>query len=279
VTTIRPRQLVLLALMVLVCASAVRLQGQSAADDPAPVIRSLVMAIYGNDVASYNEITLPHPLRSRLTTGGRVNESMLRQLKENPAGLQIKARRPLLFEGREAKIGANRQYPAGTTGLYLVAHGSGPMLVGVVRRPEGWRVDLRWWIAMTDLAAGVQAKRDTPEFAIRSLLMALLQRDRRAAGRLITDVRGALDTVFAGAPSQREPSGVLDATAMEMPLVEIGPGEFAVTPTGRIVEGLQAADRKILVGWFGPIEMPFVMRRAGSSWRIEPEPYLAAMNQ
>jgi hypothetical protein len=36
--------------------------------------------MYANDVASYNKLTLPNPLRSRLTSGGRVNENGLREL-------------------------------------------------------------------------------------------------------------------------------------------------------------------------------------------------------
>jgi hypothetical protein len=72
---------------------------------------------------------------------------------------------------------------------------------------------------------------------------------------------------------------VLEATVLEMPLVEVGAGEFFAMPTGRIVEGSTTTDRKVLVGWFGPIEMPFVVRRVGDQWRVEAEPYLAYMNQ
>jgi hypothetical protein len=110
------------------------------------------------------------------------------------------------------------------------------------------------------------------------LLASLLRLDRTRAQRYITDARG-IDLLFDGAPSQRDPSGVLDASVEEMPLVEVGPGEFFPMPTGRIVEGTQAPDKKVIVGWFGPIEMPFVLHRAGTGWRIEPEPYLALMNR
>ena len=77
-----------------------------------------------------------------------------------------------------------------------------------------------------------------------------------------------MELLFAGAPRQREPSGVLDATVFEMPLVEIEPGEFYRTPTGKVVEGTRAADRKVLVGLFGPVEIPFVVTRADSGWRV-----------
>jgi hypothetical protein len=90
---------------------------------------------------------------------------------------------------------------------------------------------------------------------------------------------GETDGPGAGAPRQREPSGVLDATVEEMPLVEIAPGEFYPLPTNHIIEGVKAADRKVLVGWFGPVEMPFALRRIGSNWRVEAEPYFLLMNR
>jgi hypothetical protein len=235
-----------LAALLVVC-SALPIAAQRGKDEPDAVLRSLVQAIYANDVASYEKLTMPHPLRSRLTSGGRVNEDGLRELKEDPGGLQIKQQRPLEFQGKQAALGANGQYPVGTTGHYVVAHHRGPMVVGLVRQPDGWKVDLRWWIAMTDLMSRKEPARGAPEFAIKSMLMSMLRLDRTSAGRYLTDAK-RLDLLFDGAPRQREPSGVLEASVAEMPLVEIASGEFSPMPTGRIVEGGQAADRKVLVG-------------------------------
>jgi hypothetical protein len=207
-----------------------------------------------------------------------VNENGLRELREDPEGLQIRQIRPFMFQGKPVTLGTNARYAVGTTALYRVAHHRQPMVVALTRRPEGWKVDLRWWIAMTDLMTGKLPPQDSPDVAIRSLLASMLRLDRARAQRCLTEAKG-IDLLFDGAPSQREPSGVLDATVGEMPLVEVGPGEFYAMPTGRIVEGTQAADRKVMVGWFGPVEMPFVLHRAGSEWRVEPEPYFALMNQ
>jgi hypothetical protein len=38
-------------------------------------------------------------------------------------------------------------------------------------------------------------------------------------------------------------------------------------------------DRKVLVGLFGPVEIPFVVRRIDGDWRVEPEPYFVLMMQ
>jgi hypothetical protein len=220
---------VLSALIFALAYSAV-LSAQAQRDSPEPVIRALVTAIYTNDVAAYERITLPHPLRSRLTAVGRPNPQKLQQLRE-------------------------------------------------VRREDGWKVDLRWWIAMVQMATdAADAPRDSAEFAVRSLLTALLEGDRDEVSRRTTDRRN-LELLFVGGPRQPDPSGVLEATVAEMPLVEVGAGEFYDMPTGRIVEGSTTADRKVLVGWFGSIEMPFVLRRVANEWRVEAEPYLAYMNQ
>ena len=268
------------ALTVILCATlgAAPSSGQRKGEGPEDVIRAMVMAMYANDVAAYNRVTIPHPLRERLTTGGRVNQSKLDQLKDDPDSLQIKERRPPLYRGEEAKTDASGDYPVGTTALYRVAHGGGPMIVPLVRREDGWKVDLRWWIAMMELATGRQPAPDSPDRAIRSLLAAMLSLDRAAAAKFA--VPGAdMEVLFDGAPRQREPSGVLDATVFEMPLVEIEPGEYALRANGTVVEGTRAPDHKVLVGLFGPIEIPFVVRRVESAWRVEADPFFMLMLQ
>jgi hypothetical protein len=32
-----------------------------------------------------------------------------------------------------------------------------------------------------------------------------------------------------------------------------------------------------LLGMFGPTEIPFVVRRAGAAWTVDPEPYFALL--
>ena len=249
---------------------------QAEGQRPETVIRALVLAIYGNDVAGYDKLTIPHPQRVRLTERGRVNQQKLDALKEDPEGLQITARHPPTLRGQEVEPDATGDYPVGTTAVFIVSHGGGPMVVTVARRADGWKVDLRWWIAMTELAAGRPPAKDSPELAIRSLLSAMLRLDRAAAAQFAAP--GAdMELLFAGAPRQREPSGVLDGAVFAMPLVEIEPGEFFRTPTGKVVEGTRAADRKVLVGQFGPVEIPFVVSRADSGWRVAVEPYFSLM--
>lgn len=199
-------------------------------------------------------------------------------MKSDPGGLQIKPQRPMLFQGKEAAVDASGRYPTGTTALYVVAHRSGPMVMPLVRQADRWRVDLRWWIAMTDLAAGTPARAGSPELAIRSMLAAMLRLNRAQATRYLSDPK-QIDYLFLDAPSSREPSGVLDATVEEMPLVRLGAGEFARFPNDRVVEGGTAADEQLILGLFGPVEMPFIVHHVGTMSKVEAQPYFDLMNQ
>ncbi len=150
------------------------------------------------------------------------------------------------------------------------------MMVSLTRRPEGWKVDLRWWLAMIEMSSGAGPQRGSAEYAVMALMASLLKLDRKQAARFAVPT-ASLELLFTGAPSQREPSGHLDALVGEMPLVEIGPGEFCEMPSGRIVEGIQRADTRVLVGLYGSIEIPFVVQRIGTEWRVEAEPYFAVI--
>jgi hypothetical protein len=265
----------LLLLLSLSITSPIALHAQDL-DDPVPVIRALVLAMYSGDVASFEKLTMPHPQRSRLTAGARSSPDKLKQLKDYPEGLQVRKTRPLLAQGKPVEPGADGRLPLGTTGVYVVAHGSGPMTLRVVKQNDGWKIDLRWWIAMTEAAR--EPPPDSPDRAIRTLLMAMLENDRERAATFITD-RRTLDYLFLGAPRQREPSGVLEANVIEMPLVEAGVGDFFALANDRLVEGGSTADRKLIVGLFGPVEIPFEVRRVGGEWKIVAEPYFAYMNR
>lgn len=118
----------------------------------------------------------------------------------------------------------------------------------------------------------------TPDHAARAILASLIAMDRKETVRCA--VPGAnLDILFDGAPSQREPSGYLDALAMEMPIVELSRGEFRILPTGNVVEGSVSSDIKVLVGPMGSVEISFVVRLIGKEWNVEPQPYFALINR
>jgi hypothetical protein len=247
---------------------------QRALDTPEGTIFALVRSMYANDVETYNRVTLPDPRRTRLTTGGRVNSGALQRLEQDPGSLQMKSKRPFLHRGREVAADADGKYPVGTTALYSVSHSGNSMVAPLVRQADGWKVDVRWWLAMMDLQT-TTPRPGSPEFVARAITAAAAAMDRETAAKLA--VPGAsLDLIFRGA--QREPSGVFDALAQEMPLVELQPGEFYPVED-RVVEGSGDSSQKLLLGLFGVVEIPFVMRRVRGDWRVEPLPFYRYFNR
>ena len=210
---------------------------------------------------------------------GDITPEAKARAERNLENLQLHSRDDFAVNGMSVDPDANGDYPVGAVGHFIAASNGGPSLVTLVRQPSGWKVDLRWWATMAEMT---QAERRPaaggPEAVIRALAAAMISLHKEEAARLV--VPGSdLNLLFAYAPSQPEPSDVLAALVVEMPLVEVGPGEFYRMPTGRLVEGVASADRKVIVGQFGSVEMPFVLRRVNDEWRVEAEPYYVLFNR
>lgn len=107
---------------------------QKSSDSPEPVIRGLVRAMYSNDVAAFKRLTVPNSRIGLLTTGGRVNQDGLRELDEDPGGLQIIMKRRFEYRGVAAKPDAAGKYPIGTTAVYVVAHHRNPIVMVVQKQ-------------------------------------------------------------------------------------------------------------------------------------------------
>ena len=266
-----------LAVLAMLCATAA--PGGAQDEAPTPVeraVRQFVRALAMHDLQAFTAATLPHPRGARLLNREPLTPDQRSDAERRLESLQVRVGEEFSLRGRPVEREASGDYPVGTVGQAIAAGQGGPTPLTLVRHEDGWKVDLRWLIAMIDLseATGPPAE-GTPDYAIKRLLLALLALDLVAVA-----VPGAgLDVFFAGAPQQREPSGVLEGAAMEMPLVEVGPGEFYRLPSGRVVEGTSVSDSKVMVGQFGPVEMPFVLRRVGGAWRVEAEPYYMLINR
>ena len=245
---------------------------------PEHAVRDFIRALAMHDTQAFSRAVRPDPRASRFINPEPLTPEGHAEAARRLETLQVRRSDRVLLRGEPVESDARGDYPVGSVARFIASGNGGPALVTVVREPDGWKVDLRWWLAMLDMADARPPAAGSPEHAVRSLTLALIALNRDEASRFVAP--GAeMSVLFAGAPTVREPSGVLEASAMEMPLVEVGAGEFYRLPSGRIVEGSTSGDRKVIVGQFGPVEMPFVLRRVGGTWRVEAEPYFALINR
>ena len=278
-TTLFALPVVLMSLCVPLAASTVQASQDERSGAAEAAVRALVRALALRDAHAFHAITLPHPRAARLLNADPLTPEGRAEAERRLQSLQVRLEDDFLLRGEPVSPDAGGDYPVGTVGHALAAGQGGPMVVTLVRHADGWKVDVRWWLAMLDAATtSAPPSPDSPDAVIRQFLLAMISLDREEALRHVVP-DAAPEVLFAGAPRQREPSGVLEATAMEMPLVQVGAGEFYRLPSGRSVEGQSTADRTVVVGQFGPVEMPFLLRKVGGRWRVEAEPYYLLINQ
>ncbi|MGB5241091.1 MAG: hypothetical protein WBN80_10675 [Prochlorococcaceae cyanobacterium] len=256
-------------------------QAELAAALPEQSIRGYVRAVLGADGAAYAAHTTGDPLGERRLAGAERNEELLRRLEDDPENLVIEPIRPFEFRGRPLAEQEASRLPTGAVGLYrLYFRGGNVSIVRLIRRDDGWKVDLRWGLegrADVDSTSPPELEPSgSPQAVARRLLLALLALDPIAAQSLIVS-GGGEELLFLGAPSSPEPSGHLMALAMEMPLVSLQPGEFAALPDGAVAEGSSDPDRLLLLGLFGVVELPFLLRRIAGEWRAMPQPYFKVL--
>ena len=272
-------------LMACVTAAVVASGAVAHSQDPGPrsaverAVREFVRALAMHDRPTFDAMVVPHPRAERLLNRQPLTAEERIEAERRLGSLDVHLQDDFHLRGAQVPPDDEGDYPVGTVGHAIASGQGGPMVVTVVRLEAGWKIDPRWWIAMLDLAdAAGPPPEGSPEHAVKFFLLALISLEREEALRFAVPDADA-SVLFAGAPRQREPSGVLEASAVEMPLVEVGPGELYRMPSGRVLEGVAASDRKLLVGQFGPVEMPFALRRVDNAWRVETEPYFLLINR
>ncbi|HET9468828.1 MAG TPA: hypothetical protein VFO48_10470, partial [Vicinamibacterales bacterium] len=60
---------------------------------------------------------------------------------------------------------------------------------------------------------------------------------------------------------------------VEMPIVRARAGERVVLPSGEVVVGDAQGDSLVMIGLMGPVEVPFLLTRAGDVWKVVPQKY------
>jgi hypothetical protein len=259
-----------LAVALGLCAAAQPLAAAPGVDSPEPVIRAFYRALLQGDTVAYHQTIVEDPRADKFLMKQPPDADKAHEIDMESQAFTMRQLQPFRSRGKETSP-VDGKYPVGTTTRYLANFPASLTVISVVRAKDGWKVDMRWWDAIAELMQK-DVENGTPEYAVKSLLASLVFLKKDEAKKYIVP-DGDLDVLFAGAPSQPEPSDQLISLVGEMPVVEIGPGEFYPMPSGRVVEGLNDADHKLLVGLFGPREIPFLVHKAAGEWRVAVEPY------
>jgi len=240
-------------------------------------VREFLRAAYTNDVKAFDRVVVAQPGSHRLLNTSPIGDEERKAIEEEIATTRLQLVGPYEFAGAPARP-KDGVYPDGTVGRFLASFRGNPMIVTVVVADGGWKVDLRWWMKMIEMAQRDDLAKEDPEYAIKSMLLAMLQLDRSASKGWIVSPDD-VDRLFAGAPSSPDPSDVLVSLVYDMPVVAARPGETVRMPSGRIVTADASGDPALFLGLFGKVQMPFVLRKVRGAWKVEAEPYFAIMNR
>lgn len=245
--------------------------GSAGSDSPENAIRGFYRAILGGDASAYHAIIVADPRADRFLPREKPSPDKVHEIDMASRDFRLRQLQPFRLKGLGVPPDPKIGYPIGTTTRFLGNFPQSLTVVSVVRTADGWKVDMRWWEAIADLTEEGPVK-GTPEYTVKALTASLVSLRRDMAKQLITPPT-EVETVFAGAPDSPEPSDQLMSLVGEMPVVEARPGEFFPLPSGRVVEGVESPDQKLLVGLFGPREITFLLQRVNGEWRVTAEPY------
>jgi hypothetical protein len=248
-------------------------------DSPGQMLRQLTAALLRADRAAAEALTKGDPEGIAALSGAEPAPERADRLEGDPTELEIKLLRPYEVEGRAVQTEEADSLPVGATALVAATlRGGQTQIWRVVHTPLGWKADLRWAArarAMAEQGEALETE-GSPAWVARQLTLALLGLDHDRAAQLL--LPGAdPNLVFLGAPEQPDPSGHLQALALEMPLVVLAPGEAARMADGRVALGDDDPERRLLLGLFGVSELPFLLQRSGGSWRAQPQPWFSLM--
>ena len=184
-------------------------------DSPEPVIRAFYRAVLSGDAAAFHKVVVVDALADKFLPRDAPSPEATHEIAMASMDFSIRQTQPFRARGKEVGVDAAGHYPVGTTSRYLANFPRSLTVVTVVRKAEGWKVDLRWWEALAMLTEDGPAP-GSAEYAVKRLTAALVTLRRDEASKVIVP-DGKLEVLFAGAPSAPEPSDQMISLVGEMP--------------------------------------------------------------
>ena len=267
--------LVFLGLIGLFCAGPAIGQ-PSAVGETEQAARDFLYNLYANDAAAVQRSILPGEDSAVLIGPQTFTQGELDKLKTYINRLPLHVGVPPSLDGKPLSSSA-APFPVGTKIAYLTQFRGVSFVVPLQRTEHGWKVDVRFWLAMRK-QRDVRPQRTDPEIAAKSFLCNLLANEPDALNQFTSQ---RIDGEEYTAANNLRP-GDLDqilSLCVEMPIVRARAGERVMLPSGEVIVADGGADSLILIGLMGPVEVPFLLRRVDDAWKVVPQKYFEMLRQ
>lgn len=245
-------------------------------DDPEQALRDFMYALYANDTIDYQRRIVPHPGSTDLIGPQTFTAEQLTKLRSQIADLALEQTSPFTLNGQP--LGASTpSFPLGAKTIYRTQFRGMMLVIPMLYTEEGWKADIRFWLAMMKQQEA-EPKKSDPEMVAKGFLFHILAKEPEALNK------------FASSKIQAEqytsgndlPRGDLDqilSLCIEMPIVKAREGEGVLLPSGDFVSETGDPDSLVLIGLMGAVEVPFLLKRVNSEWKIVPQMYFEMLRK
>lgn len=269
------RRLVLLVLVAF-CWSGTAVGQISGPKEAEQAARDFLYALYANDAADVQRRVLPGDDSSALIGRETLTPAQLETLKTEISRLPLHASAPSAFDAKHLPT-SSASFPIGSKVMYLTSYRGVGMVLPLQHTESGWKVDMRFWLAMLK-QRNVRPEKTDPEIVAKGFLCYLLAKQPEALHQFAAEPIKADEYTAAN----NLPPGDLDhilSLCVEMPIVRARAGERVVLPSGEVAVGEAQADSLVMIGLMGPVEVPFLLKRVGNAWKVVPQKYFETLRK
>lgn len=244
-------------------------QSQEELQRAANVVGEYLLTLYSNDQAGNEKTRIPGPEGALLVGRGVVPDEKLILVRQEVSGLKLGQVEPFQHQGRVVRPDAGGVYPVGSSVSFTTQLRGVILVIPVVKAASGWKVDVRFWLAMRK-----NSKEQDPEVVARKFLYGLMGRNERELKDLVVDGSDLRAIITGKAP----PEDQYYALALEMPVVDAmeGEGMLLADGTAAVVQQNTALS-KWFTGLYGFQKLVFELRLEQGKWRVVPRDYLAVI--
>jgi hypothetical protein len=244
--------------------------------DPERSLRDFMYALYANDTIDYQKHIVPHPGSTDLIGSQTFTAEQLTKLRSQIADLVLEQTSPFTLNGQP--LGASTPpFPLGTKTMYFTEFRGMMLAIPMLYTEEGWKTDVRFWLAMMKQQE-TEPKMSDPEMVAKRFLFHILAKEPEALNELASSQIQAEQYTS----ENHLPRGDLDqilSLCIEMPIVKAREGEGVLLPSGDFVSETGDPDSLVLIGLMGPVEVPFLLKRVNSEWKVVPQMYFEMLRK